>query len=62
MSINTFDKNFFYNLEIESSEDELDGSIQTVFQNEMCIMTKENADYVKKLREQIEKVDKLKDL
>lgn len=53
------DNKFFLNLEHES-EEEMDGSIETVFQNEMCIMSKDNSNYVKKLREQIEKIDNLK--
>lgn len=55
-----FDPKFFLNLEIEASEEEMDSSIQTVFQNEMSLLTKDNSDYVKKLKEQIEKIDALK--
>lgn len=56
----SFDSKFFLNLEVETSEEEMDSSIQTVFQNEMSLLTKDNSNYVKKLKEQIEKVDALK--
>ena len=53
---------FFLNLEIETSEEEMDSSVQTVFQNEVTLLTKDNSDFVKKLREQMEKIDNLKQL
>lgn len=52
---------FFLNLEQES-EEELDGSFEPVFQNEVSIMSKDNSNYVKKLREQIAKIDDLKNM
>lgn len=57
--MHTFDKKFFLDLEMASSEEERDGSLQIVFPNEMNIMSKGNSDYVKKLRKQIEKIDDL---
>jgi hypothetical protein len=56
------DSKFFLNLEIETSEEEMDSSVQTVFQNEVTLLTKDNSDFVKKLREQMEKIDNLKQL
>lgn len=53
------DSKFFLNLEQES-EEEMDGSIETVFQNQLCLMSKDNTGYVKNLREQLKKMDKLK--
>ena len=59
--MSSFDSKFFLNLELDSSdEEEMDSSVQTVFQNEMTLSTKDNSDYVKKLREQIEKIDSMK--
>lgn len=51
--------NFFLNLDLESSEAE-DGSIQTVFQNETYALSKDNSDYVKNLRRQLDALDRLK--
>lgn len=53
-------KDFFLNLDVESPDEDIDGSLQTVFQNETSIMSKDNSDYVKKLKEQISKIDNLK--
>jgi len=53
------DKNFFLNLE-DDDDEELDPTLSTVFQNEMSIMSKDNSDYVKKLKDEIEKIDRLK--
>ena len=55
-----FDPKFFLNLEVETSEEEMDSSVQTVFQNEMTLNSKDNLDYVKKLKDQIAKIDALK--
>lgn len=52
--------NFFLNLDINNQEEEMDSSLHNVFQNEIVIKSKENDNYVKKLKEQIEKLDKLK--
>lgn len=54
------DKNFFLNLDVESPDEEMDGSLQTIFQNETSIMSKDNSDYVRKLKEQISKIDSLR--
>lgn len=51
---------FFLNLEIETSDEETNSNVQTVFQNELSLFTKDNLDYVEKLRKQIEKIDSLK--
>lgn len=56
------DSKFFYNLDLETSEGELDSSLQIVFQNEMSVMSRDNNDYIIKLKEQIEKLDRMKNL
>lgn len=53
------DKNFFLNLEDDNAE-EMNTTLDTVFQNEMAIMSKDNSDYVKNLRNQIAKVERVK--
>lgn len=54
------DSKFFYNLDLETSEGEMDGSLHVVFQNEMSAMSRDNDDYIRKLKEQIEKLERIK--
>lgn len=55
-----FESKFFYNLDLEASEGEPDSSLQVVFQNEMSMMSKDNNDYIRKLKEQVKRLDNMK--
>lgn len=55
----SFDAKFFLNMDLENPNTDMDSTIQTVFPNEIIIQSKENSNYVQKLREQMAKFDSL---
>jgi len=58
--MDTFDSKFFLNLDLKNHEEDTDGSIQEVFQNEMVVMSRDNCNYVSNLKKQLKKLDNLK--
>lgn len=58
--MDTFDSKFFLNLDLKNHEEDTDGSIQEVFQNEMVVMSRDNCNYVSNLKKQLKKLDDLK--
>lgn len=54
-----FDNNFFLNLDIEDTEANEDNTIQQIFQNELVVLSRDNSNYVKKLKEQLKLLDQL---
>ena len=54
------DTNFFLHLDAESSADMDEGAIQVVFQNETNVLSKDNSQYVKELRRQMEALERLR--
>ncbi|KAL6121752.1 hypothetical protein NUSPORA_01294 [Nucleospora cyclopteri] len=53
------DKNFFLNLEYESDVEE-DAEIEPVFSKNVYALSRDNVDHIARLREEMERIDKLK--
>lgn len=53
------DKQFFMAVELDSSEAEEDTSLQQIFQNKAFVLSKDNANYIQRLSDELAAVEEL---